>query len=372
MTPPCDSIPKTTAKPARLLSVDAFRGFTVLAMIFAIQVAKYTDLPLTRSWFGSPPVSWFHHAGDAINATGVGLTFADLVAPFFVFIVGLVLPLSRQRRGSEWWRHVLARSGLLILLGVLYISLVLGLSYWWGILQAIGIAYCLGAASLFLPYWKRLSLVFLVLAFHLLMSHTVPWWLHLGNPEAPFLTISNLLGDPLRPLTVHCTPWASISYGAISVAGTLVGEALLSQSPEVIISQAMSLGMALTLIGYALHRYHFPAFAMNKDAVSASYALTTSGVSALTFVLFYLVIEVKQYRRWAWPLMVFGSNALLGYFLQPIVRNALFALGFKDYLAGHSGGRGCTTDCSGQDSSGPCYCGVTNGASTGRSDSLVG
>ena len=88
----------------RIASIDAFRGFTVLAMIFVIQVAGYTNLPLTMSWFGSPPVSTFKHAGDAINATGIGLTFTDLVAPFFVFIVGMALPLSKKRRGSDWWK----------------------------------------------------------------------------------------------------------------------------------------------------------------------------------------------------------------------------------------------------------------------------
>jgi predicted acyltransferase len=232
------------------------------------------------------------------------------------------------------------RTGLLILLGVLYISLILGLSYWWGILQAIGIAYAMGAVSLSLPYWKRLALVLLILAFHLVMAHSVSWWLHLGNPEAPFFTIANLLGDPLRPLTVHCTPWASISYGAITIAGTLVGEAVLTGIPRRIITSSLGLGIGFTILGYAIHRYHFPTFAMNKDVVSASYALTTSGVSAMTFLIFYLIIDVKKQRRWAWPLMVFGSNALLGYFLQPIVRNALFALGFRDYLAGHSGWEG--------------------------------
>lgn len=331
--------PKPT-KPARLLSIDAFRGFTVLAMIFAIQVAGYTDLPLTRSWFGSPPVSWFHHAGDAIAATGVGLTFTDLIAPFFVFIVGLVLPLSRQRRGPAWWKHVGLRTSLLILLGVLYISLVLGLSYWWGILQAIGIAYFLGAAALLLGFWHRLTLVFLVLAAHWTMSHSFHWWLHLGDPAAPYLTLANLLGDPLRPLTVHCTPWASISYGAITIVGTLVGEAILTGSHQRITARALGLGAALTTIGYALHRWNFPEFAMNKETVSASYSLTTSGVAALTFLAFYLLIDVKEYRRWAWPLIVFGSNALLGYFLQPLLRAVIFALGFKGYLAGHSGWAG--------------------------------
>ena len=114
------------SQKVRILSIDAFRGFTVLAMVFVLQVAGYSDLPLTREWFGSPPVTTFHHAADAAgNASGIGLTFTDLVAPFFVFIVGMVLPLSKRRRGTEWWKHVGTRTGLLIALGVVYISLIL-------------------------------------------------------------------------------------------------------------------------------------------------------------------------------------------------------------------------------------------------------
>jgi predicted acyltransferase len=322
----------------RVTSIDAFRGFTVLAMVFVIQVAGYSNLPLTQSWFGSPPVSTFHHAADAAgNATGIGLTFTDLVAPFFVFIVGLVLPLSRKRRGSEWWNHVLRRTLFLIVLGALYISLIFGLSYWWGILQAIGVAYFLGASAMFLPRNARWALAFGIAGLHLLLTHTLPWWTHLGEPGAPFLTIANLHGDPLRPLTVHCTPWASISYGVIAIVGTLLGDAVATRSTRTIIRHSLLIGIVFGVVGYMLHRLDWPLFAMNKETVSASYALFTSGVAGLTFLLFYLILDVARAQTWAWPLIVFGSNALLGYFLQPIVRNFVFALGFREYLSGYSG-----------------------------------
>ena len=339
------SAPTQQIKPSgRIASIDAFRGFTVLAMIFVIQVAGYTNLPLTMSWFGSPPVSTFKHAGDAINATGVGLTFTDLVAPFFVFIVGMALPLSKKRRGSDWWKHVTKRTFMLIALGVIYISLALGsantwggLSYWWGILQAIGIAYFMGAVSTQFPQWQRWIAVFVISGFHLFMSMNFNWWLHLGNPNAGFWTIANLSGDPLRPLTVHCTPWASISYGVITIVGTILGESLLSRDHKKIITQSIIIGISFFVIGYLLHLYDFPKFAMNKDNVTVSYALATSGISAITFLIFYLIMDVAKYQKWAWVFIVFGSNALLGYFLQPIVRIFVYALGFKPYLMGLSG-----------------------------------
>ena len=331
----------TTQMPApkgRVVSIDAFRGFTILAMIFVIQVAGYTNLPFTMSWFGSPPVSTFLHAAEAPgNTAGIGLTFTDLVAPFFVFIVGMVLPLSKKRRGKEWWHHVGSRTFLLIALGVIYISLIFGISYWWGILQAIGVAYFMGAVSILIPKWQRWILVFVIAGFHLIMSHSFPWWLHLGDPSRPFFTIANLSGDPLRPLTIHCTPWASISYGLITIVGTILGEAILTKNSSTIIKQSILLFVVFCGVGYILHLYDWPNFAMNKETVSASYSLFTSGVSAITYLIFYLIIDIAQIQKWAWALIIFGSNALLGYFLQPIVRIFAYALGFKTYLVGYEG-----------------------------------
>ncbi len=338
--------PGSIAKQSRrITSIDAFRGFTVLSMIFVIQVAGYTNLPLTMSWFGSQPVSTFKHAAEAAGATtGIGLTFTDLVAPFFVFIVGMVLPLSRQRRGKEWWAHVGKRTGMLILLGVIYISLALGsahewggLSYWWGVLQAIGIAYFIGAVSMLLQKWQRWILVFAIASFHLYMSLNFNWWLHLGNPQNGFITIANTAGDPLTPLTVHCTPWASISYGIIAIIGTILGESILSKSHKTIIINSLVIGIVLCVTGYVFHLYNWPTFAMNKETVSVSYAIFSSGVSAITFLIFYLIMDVGKYQKWAWAFIVFGSNALLGYFLQPIVRIFVDALGFKPYYSGLSG-----------------------------------
>ena len=332
-----DSVSMPVPK-GRIISIDAFRGFTILAMIFVIQVAGYSNLPFTMSWFGSPPVSTFHHAADAIgNTTGAGLTFTDLVAPFFVFIVGMVLPLSKKRRGKEWWHHVGSRTFLLIALGVLYISLIFGISYWWGILQAIGVAYFMGAVSIRFSKTWRWVIVFVIAGFHLFMSHMFSWWLHLGDPSASFFTISNLSGDPLKPLTIHCTPWASISYGLITIVGTILGEAVLTKNTMVIVKKSMIIFIVFCGAGYALHLYDWPNFAMNKETVSSSYSLFTSGVSAITFLIFYYIIDVWKIQKWAWFLVIFGSNALLGYFLQPIVRIFLYALGFKPYLIGYDG-----------------------------------
>lgn len=266
---------------------------------------------------------------------GIGCTFTDLVAPFFVFIVGLVMPFSLQRRGVKWWKHVGIRTLGLIFLGVVYISLILNISYWWGILQAIGIAYFMGAVFMMYPISIRWLAVILIAIFHSWATWYFPWWVELGDKTQPFWTILRPDGDTLRPLTIHCTPWASISYGLITIVGTIVGQSVITKNHKIILRNSLIIGIALTIIGYLLHLYHLP---MNKDYVSSSYAIFTSGVSALFFIAFYWVIDVWGIRGWGtWFFNVFGINALLAYFLQPVVRIFTDALGVYAGLRGHSG-----------------------------------
>lgn len=345
----------------RIESIDAFRGLTIALMIFVIAVAAggYPDLPQRASWFGSLPVSTWNHAEvgwekfvEEKAAQGltpqqieslpeaalknIGLTITDLVAPFFIFIVGLVIPLSKSRYGLDWWRHVFSRTIKLILAGVLYISLILGLSWWWGILQAIGIAYLLGSASMKLaPRW-RWPAVFFVLALHMALSQWVGWWLQFGHVSEPFWRISHPLGSWSRPLTIHCLPWVSISYGAMTMAGVLLGEAVVTGKRSVITRQSLLIAGTFMALGYAIHKTglllgHY-SLCFNKPDVTASYALFTSGVAALVFLLLYYIIDVWKIRKWSWPLVEFGKNALLAYFMQIIMRIFFRALHLENFF----------------------------------------
>jgi predicted acyltransferase len=397
--------------PQRLVSLDAFRGFTISGMIFVIMVAGYKNLPQTFPAFGSAPVSTWKHAGEdddskewanwngartyklaqvvrvqshgkyevAIGDTtagdqfyhdvairhckplqsgeqiiavfpkgggdpkfqgiGNGCTFTDLIAPFFVFIVGVAIPLSRRRRGAEWWKHVGTRTLLLIGLGVLYIALALkGITWWWGILQAIGVAYFMGAAFLLLPPVARWGALAALVAAHALLSWFVPWWTHLpADASHGFFTLSNLSGDKLAPLNVHCTPWGSVGYGIITIVGTFVGEVLVTREQNQILRKCLTVGLVCAGLGYAIHRFGIP---MNKSNVSISYSLFTAGMAGLCFLLFYWAIDVKGFKAWATPLNVFGTNPLLGYFLQVLVRMFLATVGLYSFFTGHRGWSG--------------------------------
>ena len=290
---------------------------------------------------GDGVIAVFPKAGGEPNFQGVGngCTFTDLIAPFFVFIVGVALPLSRRRRGTEWWKHVGVRTLMLIAAGVLYISLALkGISWWWGILQAIGVAYFLGAAFLLLPPVARWGALAALAAAHAVLSWQLPWWTHLpADMSRGFYTLSNPLGDKLAPLNVHTTPWGSISYALITVIGTFIGESLATRDHRQVVRQSFIVGIVCSAAGYAIHRLGIP---MNKDNVSISYSLFTAGVGALFFLAFYWLMDMRGIKSWARPLNVFGGNPLLGYFLQPLVRIFFVQLGLYAWFVGRSGWSG--------------------------------
>lgn len=347
----------------RIEAIDVFRGLTIFLMfiVIAIGAGGYRNLPQTASWFGSLPISTWNHADIAwerfvekkteegfteeeINTMpeaalkNVGLTLTDLVAPFFIFIVGLCLPLSRAKHGREWWNHVLSRTVKLIFFGILYISLILGLSWWWGILQAIGVSYFMAAASLKLNRKGRWIAVFGVLAFHMLMSHFTDWWLNFGNTSEPFFRISTLSGNMAKPLRVHCLPWVSISYGALTIIGVMLGEAVASKDRKRILTDSFRLGAIFMAIGYAIHKTGLmtgvTSLSFNKPDVTASYALFTAGLACVVFGLLYWIVDVKKYKGWIFPFKQLGINALLAYFMQIFMRIFFRALHLEAFFAG--------------------------------------
>lgn len=296
---------------------------------------------------------------DRVQQKGIGCTFTDLVAPFFVFIVGMCIPLSKGGRGEGWFKHVLFRTFMLIFAGVLYISLILKISWWWGILQAIGVSYFMGAVSQRFPIMVRWGIVAVLVVVHTWLSYNVSWWVELGEPGKKFFSLAVFLdatkpydtaidvvrnwgkvwetvrssSDFLRPLTVHCTPWGSIGYGLLTIIGTILGEAVATREKGRITFECVRIGLIATAGGYLLHMFVAP---MHKDVVSASYAIFTAGLGAWGFLACYYIVDVWQITWWTAPFKIFGANALVAYFLQPGVRIPLQNLGIYPLFGGRS------------------------------------
>ncbi len=152
----------------RNAAIDLFRGLAIFVMLPVNFAERIRAVP-----------AWFKHAPD------VGLTIADLVAPCFVFAIGLTAAPALQRRlqrdgGQKTFEHVLKRSMALVGIGALFSQGESNYGYaheigQWGTLQAIGTAVALSAPTLFLKTWQRLAVALALLALYQYLVETL--WL---------------------------------------------------------------------------------------------------------------------------------------------------------------------------------------------------
>ncbi len=298
---------------SRLLSLDVFRGITVVLMILVNSPGNQTAYP------------WLEHS------LWNGCTLADLVFPFFIFIVGvsLVFPLTKAReRGLHFWQlfpAIIKRTLILFLLGLFLNAFPhhfdLETIRVFGVLQRIAVCYFF-ASLLFLTTSLRtqaLIIVALLLGYYLLMTKlSVPGYgmnyLTVEGNLAAYLdrllfSSNHLYGKVFDPEGLLST----LPSIATALLGNLTGAWLLSSNTHM---------HKLKILGYAgliassagwLWGLWFP---INKALWTSSYVLWTGGLALLGLALCYWLIEIKAWTRWSKPFVLFGMNAMLAYILH--------------------------------------------------------
>jgi predicted acyltransferase len=287
-------------KTERLWSIDAFRGFTMICML--------------GEGFGMRHVAQFEHVSWNIAIPG-DLHFWDLIQPFFMFIVGTVMPISfarRWARGETWRRslvHVLRRSALLILLGLFARSVqaqrpVLDLI---NVLAQIAFTYLVAFLLLRQPWPVQGGVALGLLAIH--------WAIFYSYGPDPWAKDANL-GWYLDRLLLHKN-WSG-SYATINclssaantifgmMAGELLASALAWTRKARILAATGVLGVA---VGFALS----PWIPLNKKIWTASFALYSTGMTLLALLVFYWIFDVIKKRRWATVFLIVGSNSIFIY-----------------------------------------------------------
>jgi predicted acyltransferase len=326
----------------RVLSIDALRGFDMFWIIgggaLLESLVKVWDLPITRTIQQQlEHVEW------------QGFHFEDLIFPLFVFMVGVVLPFSlsgRRERGQSLagiHLHVIKRTAGLILLGLIFNGL---LNFEWsemrwpGVLQRIGLCYFFAALIVLHTRWRTQAiLVGAVLLVYWAVTMLVPVPGHGAGNLTMEDSLSSWIDQRLIPGVLYYkygdNEGLISTFPAVCTAllGALAGHWLRSNRSGPHKASGLALaGVACLLAGLLWGRF----FPIIKILWTSSYVLYAGGWSLLLLALFYWVIDVKGYRRWAFFFVVIGMNAITIYFLQRFVDFEAIAEFFLGGVAKHA------------------------------------
>jgi predicted acyltransferase len=313
------------AKPGRLMSVDALRGFDMFWIIGA-------DALLEGLRKVSDNGAFQVIARQLDHVAWAGFHFEDLIFPMFVFIVGVSLVFSLGRTIEQKGKagaaaRILRRALLLYLLGIFYYG---GFSTSFhdirllGVLQRIALAYlfaglifcftglrgCVIACfTLLLGYWVLLTFVSVpgVGAAHFGPGQNLTNWV-----DKQYLPLRKWDGD-YDPEGLLSTLPAIASCLLGVFAGTLLKRRNLEDRRKVL--YLVAAGVACVLLCW-LWNLQFPVI---KKIWTSSFVLVAAGYSSVLLGVFYLVVDVWKYRKWALPFVWIGMNPITIYMIDNLV-----------------------------------------------------
>jgi predicted acyltransferase len=266
------------------------------------------------------PGDWGHVYWPLLHAPWHGWTPTDLVFPFFLFIVGVSITLSRR---SADWSRIVRRALLIFGLGLFlsaYPRFDLASVRIPGVLQRIALCYLAAAAAYKLAPgdWRRRGSVLAALAAALAVAYyLVMTFVPVPGGTAGDLSAEGNLGAYVDRALLAGHLWrarwdpegllSTIPAVSTTLSGTVAGLWLgSSQGDTRKAAMLAAAGVAGMAAGYAWH----PWFPINKNIWTSSYVLFTAGAASLLLALCYWAIDIKGWRGWTRPFVILGSNAI--------------------------------------------------------------
>ena len=330
---------------ARLTSLDVYRGLTMLFMASEIIRIPEVTATFTDSRF------WQFVTDQLSHKQWVGCSAWDLIQPSFTFMVGVALPFSyasRKAKGQSFGKmllHVIYRSLALTFLGVFLRSDSRTQTYFTfeDVLSQIGLGYTflfllcrvrpktqlIAALLILVGYWAAFALYPAPGPGFDYQSVGVPpdWphhqtgfaahWDKNTNFAAAFDQWFLNLFPREKPFVFNGGGYLTLSFIpslATMIFGLLSGGLLRSQRPGVRKVQILLVcGLLGLVLGALLHALGICPIV--KRIWTPSWTIFSTGWTCLFLAAFYWVIDLKGYKRWAFPALVVGMNSITMYCL---------------------------------------------------------
>jgi predicted acyltransferase len=353
----------------RLASIDIFRGLTMAVMIFVNELAGVKGLP----W-------WTYHMKAEVDA----MTYVDMVFPFFLFIVGLSIPLaiaSRLKRNPSLpalWVHVGLRTAALMTIGLVLAnadegdaSRMIVRPALWAILALIGAGLFLneyGKSERYAVLYRGLRVVglALVVAMFALYRHAPDHkhahgsWIDFSYPEilgligytyfavallyvptrrrlwAPLacfigliafnvLTAARWITFPQR-IPYWFWPFTNGAMAAITFGGIVTSVIFLGAHRWQSLRQKTTLGLSFGALSLAAG-WALTPLGISKIRATPTWSLYCIGAAVLLFTALYWICDIRNHTRWAFFVRPAGSNTLTTYLLPDLWYFILAAAG---------------------------------------------
>jgi len=319
-------------KSKRLVSLDAFRGITIAAMILV-----------------NNPGTWNAVYKPLQHAHWNGWTPTDLIFPFFLFIVGVAIVFAFSKRltlgqtKKDLYLKIVRRTLILFGLGLFlngFPFFNLSTIRIPGVLQRIAITYFF-ASIIYLNFDIKVIyyITFGILAVYWIIMKTIPipgygagvlepvgnlcWYIdsHIfrghtwaGAPAPGF--------DP-EGLLSTLPAISSVLFGILT--GNYIKRKINEYEK---VSSLFVWGFFAVIGGYIVSIW----FPINKNLWTSSYVLLTTGMALIFLATCYWLIDIKGYKKWSVPFLIYGSNAITVYTLSGIIARMLIFL-FKVKLS---------------------------------------
>ena len=304
----------------RVISVDIFRGLTIVLMILV-----------------NTPGTWSNVYAPLLHAEWHGYTPTDLVFPFFLFIVGtsIVFAYQGKKPTKAVYKKISIRTLKLLGLGLFLGAFTIAFPFikeWEairipGVLQRIGVVFFFAALLFLHCNWRVLLGICIALL--------VGYWIWMGfipllgdsptferapNNWANYIDL-NVLGTHMyKPDYDPEGILSTLPSIATSILGIFTG-LLLRSSRSDKVRMMIIMGVALLALGYLWNA----VFPINKALWTSSYVLVTGGWANLFLALIYYLTDVKGIQfgsifRYA------GANAITIYFLSSFVTKLFYLI----------------------------------------------
>lgn len=358
----------------RLISLDVFRGFTILLMTIV-----------------NNPGSWGSIYPPLEHAEWNGCTPTDLVFPFFVFIMGTAIPFAMPTKHLDFtvFNKILVRSLRIFCLGLFlaYFSriqlfglegiplLLLRLVITFGVAYALlgnftlkiktYLVFGIFAILLFLAYsqieayqdvripgvLQRIGIVYFFTSLLYLKTNLktqllvvasilLGYWILMAFVPVPGFGAPNFekgtnLAAWLDNLVLNGHLWSASKTwdpeGILStlpaigtgILGMFIGQILNLQIPKIEIVKKLAItGIVLVITGLLCNSI----FPINKSLWSSSYVLYTAGIATVCLTILYYVIDVANYKKWTKLFLIWGVNPMIVFFFSGIIPRVLSSI----------------------------------------------